>query len=137
MLRLPALNRRTRLIAVVYGLLLFLWLSPEDNQVWPVALLGNGLAALLVARAVLVNLGGREIPARYVLPGAALLGGLTGLGGSVATALLMFFKNALHAHLFLDYPPGLLLAILQRAPGWALAGALAGFGLALLWRARR
>lgn len=31
-------NRRLRLMTMGYGLLLFIWLTPEDNTVWPVAL---------------------------------------------------------------------------------------------------
>ncbi len=56
---------------------------------------------------------------------------MTGLGGSVATAGLMFFKNARHAHVFPDYPAGMLLATLERAPMWAAAGGLIGLSVGL------
>lgn len=135
MLQLPSANRRIRLLVMGYGLLLFLWFTPEDNQVWPVVLLGWGLAGLLVGVNVMNRLGGKWIPGRYLLPGAVVLGGLTGLGASVATAGLMFFKNALHAHLFVDFPTPMLLTMLERAPAWGLAGALAGLGVALAWLA--
>jgi len=46
MLRMPAPNRRTGLLAIGYGVLLFLWLTPEDSEVWSVTRLGFGLAAL-------------------------------------------------------------------------------------------
>jgi hypothetical protein len=64
---------------------------------------------------------------------AALLGGIVGLGGALSSAGFMFFKNALHAHAFWDYPPGMVGAMLSRAPSWALAGALAGLGMGCLW----
>lgn len=132
-LRLPLPGRRARWAGLLYGLALLLWLSLEDNHVWPVAALGAGLAALLVVLNLLHRLGGRDIPARFALPGAVALGALAGSGAAVAAAGLMLFKNALHAHVFLDYPPGLILELLARAPVWALAGGLVGLGILLLW----
>jgi hypothetical protein len=125
------------MMVMSYGLLLFLWFTPEDNQVWPVTILGWGMAGLAVFMTILNKLGGRPIPARYSALFALLLGVLVGLGSSIATAGLMFFKNALHAHLFFDFPTPMMLAILERAPYWGLAGGLAGLGGALAWLALR
>lgn len=132
MLRLPRPGRRARMVALPFGLLALLWLSLEDTAVWPVSLLGLGLSALLNLFLALDKLGGRAIPRIYAPPLAALLGILIGLGASIAAAGFMFFKNALHAHVFLDFPPGLMLAMLERAPAWALAGGLSGLGLSLI-----
>jgi hypothetical protein len=126
-------NGRLRTITLVYGLLLFVWLSPEDNTVWPVAILGVGLALLSLTWLVRRRLGGSAFPARYMLLSAALLGGIVGLGGALASSVFMFFKNALHAHAFWDYPPLMVVAMLTRAPGWALAGVLAGLGIGCMW----
>ena len=134
---IPYPRRRTRLLTLAYGLTLFLWFSWEDNYVWPVAAFGVGLSLLLVALTVMNKLGGRMISGRYVPLTAVVLGALVGLGGAIATTGLMFFKNALHAHLFFDYPAQLMLAMLERAPIWGLAGALVGFGGGLLWLAAR
>ncbi len=133
MLYIPRLNIWTRLLTVLYGILIFLWLSPEDNTVWPVALIGAGFSLLLVSLLLMRQLGGRAISDRYVVPGALLLGALIGLGASLSITFLMFFKNALHAHVFLDFPGGMLLSMLGRAPGWTLAGAFIGVGIALIW----
>jgi hypothetical protein len=89
-----------------------------------------------VVLTVMNKLGGRTSPVSYILPGAAILGVITGLGASITTTGLMFFKDALHAHLFPDFPPLMMLAILQRSPVWAVAGGLAGAGVAFLWLAR-
>ncbi len=131
-LRLPS-RRRLRPFAAAWGAAAFLWLGPESDAVWPPALLGLGLAALLALRWT----ADMTAAAPWFAPAAALLGGLIGLGTAPAAALLMLFKNALHAHLFPDYPPALILALLARVPAWALAGALAGLGLAFAWRALR
>jgi hypothetical protein len=136
MLRLPTRGWRTRLIATLYGLLVFIWMTPEDNAVWPVVALGAGLSVLLASLMLLGSLGGRDIPRRYLLPGAGAFGLLVGLGTAAATAGLMLFKNALHAHVFLDFPPLMMLAVLQRAPVWALVGGLCGLGLGLWMHGR-
>jgi len=134
-MKLPARGRKARWLAIVYGLILFLWLNPEDYSVWPVTLLGTVLSALIIVLWTLGKIGGKEVSTRMMLPGAILLGATIGIGASVITAALMFFKNARHAHLFLDFPPGQMLAILERAPIWGLAGGLTGLALALIWLA--
>ena len=126
-------NGRLRTITLVYGLLLFVWLSPEDNAVWPVALLGLGLALLTMVWLIRRQFGNSVFTARYVAIAAALLGGIVGIGAALSAAGLMFFKNALHAHAFWDYPPAMVVAMLFRAPSWALAGALVGIGTGFLW----
>ena len=131
-LRLPS-RRRLRPFAIAWGTAAFLWLGPESDAIWPPAALGLGLAALLA----LWWTADMAVTALAVVPVAVLLGALTGLGTAPAAALLMLFKNALHAHVFPDYPPGLVLAVLERAPAWALAGALAGLGLTFVWWALR
>ena len=90
-------------------------------------------------RAVLLTLDrmARYVPPRFRIVGAALLGAIAGLGGVLATVALMLLKTGMHSHIFPDYPPGEMLEMLQRAPTWALAGALAGVGLALAVRALR
>ncbi|MCB9457672.1 MAG: hypothetical protein H6671_16935 [Anaerolineaceae bacterium] len=136
-MRLPALTLRLRLGAISYGLLVFLWLSPEDNHVWPVAVLGAGLALMVGGLAVISRFGGRVIPRRWLLLSGALAGLVVGAGGAVAAAGLMLVKTALHSHIYPDYPLPLILAMLERAPAWGLAGLLVGGALALLWGARQ
>jgi hypothetical protein len=132
---IPHVGRRLRIIGLLYGFGLFLWMSVEDNAVWPVTLFGFGLSALMAALTFLDKLGGKKLPVRVLLPVVITSGALVGLGTAIATAVLMFFKNALHAHMFWDYPPGLILAIVRRAFAWASAGALVGLGLTLGWLA--
>jgi hypothetical protein len=136
-MRLPRLGRWSRLLALGYGIALFGWLSVEDVETWPAALFGLGLSSLIVVLWTLDKMGGHRLAARHMPAGGLLLGAVIGLGASVATALLMFFKNARHAHVFPDYPAGMIVAMLERAPLWAAAGALAGLGLALAWLALR
>lgn len=136
-LRVPRGGAAIRWAALLYGGMVLVWLNLEDTRVWPVALLGWSGALLLAAGMTTRHVGGAVLSRGTVLLGGALIGAGVGLGSSLICAGLMFFKNALHAHLFLDYPPLMLLAMIQRGPGWAAAGALLGFSAALLWTARR
>lgn len=135
MLMLPRRGRRARMVAVAYGVVLFLWLGPEDKAIWPVTLLGAGLSTLMVSLWVFGRFGGMTVSARAMIPGALTMGAAIGLGASIGTTALMFFKNARHAHLYPDYPAEQMGAVLQRAPVWALAGALFGLALVLAWLA--
>lgn len=112
-------------LTLAYGIVVFLWLTPEENSVISVTLLGVG-GALLAG----LHLAYRLRPVRH---GALIgIGALAGASASLITALLMFLKTAVHAHLFPDYPPLLLIGILERLPTWTVAGGLLGGALALL-----
>ncbi len=120
-------------MALVYGALLLLWSSLEDNSVVPVVLLGSGLALLIVTLTTIRRFGGRTFAPQATLLGAALLGALTGLLAALASAALMLVKDGLHSDLYPDYPFGLIVDTLARAPLWALAGIFAGIGVLLAW----
>jgi hypothetical protein len=128
----PPYPRPLRWLAFGWAVGVFVWFSLEDNAVLPVALLGAGTALLYAVLTLWRRLGGRRLHRRTMLIGALLVGAAVGLGGVVCTTFLMFFKTALHAHIFPDYPPAQLLAMLERAPVWAAAGALAALGVVLM-----
>lgn len=133
-LTIPHRNpRQTRLLVIACGAFLFLWLHIEDNSIFPAV--AAGFMLTLVTAAIWLNrhFGGRTLALRLFLPAAALVGAVGGLGTSAATALLMLLKSGMHGHVFPDYPFGVIVEIVQRAPLWALAGALACFGLVLAW----
>lgn len=132
---LPKPGRWSRWLASGYGVALFIWLSVEDTATWPAALFGLGLSSLIAILITLDKIGGYRLAGRYVPVSGLLLGAVIGVGTSLAAAALMFFKNARHAHVFPDYPVGLMLGVLERAPLWAAAGGLAGLGLGLAWLA--
>lgn len=135
MLTLPHAPRWTRWLVIACGVLLLMWLSREDNRVWPVTLLGLSMTLLAITLRGLDHYGGRPLAARYLPVLLSLWGVLVGLGSSLTTASLMLLKSALHSHIVPDYPPGLMLAMLERAPIWALGGGLIGVALALGWLA--
>ncbi len=130
MVTIPPHPRWLSLVTLLYGILLFLWLTPE-NGVWLAAGLGLGLSVLVAAHGAF-RLAGRTFSAPHWLAGAVLLGVMVGGGGVIGTVLLMFLKSSLHNHVYPDYPLPMLLAMLERMPAWALAGALVGLAAGLL-----
>ncbi|MCC6895367.1 MAG: hypothetical protein IT321_21275 [Anaerolineae bacterium] len=120
-------------MTLFYGLLLFIWLTPENDSVGVAVVLGGALAVLVVLWGVRSWAAERAVPARYLPAAGVLAGAVSGVGSALAAGGLMFFKNALHAHAFWDYPPLLIAGVLERAPAWGMAGGLVGLGLAFIW----
>ena len=121
------------------GIVILLWSGREDQGVGAVTALGWMLAGLTVALDLMSRFGGRRLDAPALLKLTALGGAATGVLASLATILLMLFKNLLHSHVYPDYPPQLMLGALERLPTWGLAGGLAGLGLGFMamWTAAR
>ena len=120
-----------RNLTLLYGVAVLLWLQVEDNRVMTVVLFGLGLSMLVAWHKA------ARLHRRAALMEAALLGAIVGAGTALATCGLMLLKTGLHSHIYPDYPPAQMIAILSRMPIWALAGALSALGLALarrVWR---
>lgn len=133
---IPSNNpRRTRLLAIGCGVVIFFWLRIEDNSVLPAAIGGLALSLLGAYIWLMKNFSGKTLNTGYLLLGLTLTGAVCGLATAAVTAGLMLLKNGMHGHVFPDFPFGVIAEILQRAPLWALAGGLVGLGLALAWRA--
>ncbi len=134
---LPAIVPRWRRAMVLAGgLAVFFWLRLEDHGVATAILMGLISTALAGMVWVWPHLSRREWGPRGLLVTMGLTGAAAGAASALATAGLMLLKNGFHGHLNPDYPAGLLLDTLSRAPAWALAGALLGIGAALLSLAR-
>lgn len=130
--RIKNYSTRARRLFVICGIAVLLWSGMEDNDARMVTLLGMLLAAAISM--MLVN--SQRFPERLkrlsLAKRAAMSGALIGMLASVTTPVLMLFKDVRHAHVFPDYPAGMMLATLERMPAWALAGGLTGFGIGLL-----
>jgi hypothetical protein len=116
------LSRYLSLYTLIYGIVVFLWLSP-DEQTWFVAILG-WIGAVLITARIVIRFGLRLDP--------ILIGAVIGAGATVCTVLLMFLKTSLHAHVIPDYPLATMIGVAERLPAWALAGALFGAGVRVL-----
>jgi hypothetical protein len=134
MLNVPPAPRALRWGIVLLGAIAFLWLSVEDTAVTSVAALGSALALHISLMQLWRRIGGRTLSSRYVPIGATLFGAGVGSLSVISTVALMFLKTALHSHVFPDYPPLQMLAMLERLPAWAAAGALIGLGISVVVR---
>jgi hypothetical protein len=111
--------RRLRLAGLGLLAAFLAWLPVEDVRAgWPLGLAAGGCA--WGAWAVQVRRGWRG-------GRLAALGTAAGLAVAPLAVGLMLFKSGLHAHGFLDFGPGELLAMLAGAPLWMAAGALVGW----------
>lgn len=118
--------------AIACAIAIFIWSTPEEDRLIFPALLGTWLAVTLLWRGVVNRFSGRTLHGHRLLIAAALFGAASGALSSICAVLLMLFKDARHAHLYPDYPPALLGAMLARLPAWSLAGALAVVGIAII-----
>ena len=133
MIRIPHRGLKTRWVAILCGIAIFLWMGPEDLNVWPVVMLSVLVSILLVSVQLMRRYGGTMLSRNQIFTFAVVGGGICGLLTSPIAAALMILKNARHAHLTPDYLPQQMLAIMQRAPLWAISGSLIALGIALIW----
>lgn len=102
-------------------------MSLEDTSVVPPVALGLSISLLVAVSQLKKNK-----TLRSGLLVLAMIGAIVGLGTAFAAGLLMLVKTGWHAHIFPDYPLGMILDTLRRAPAWAAAGGLFGLGVGFL-----
>lgn len=132
MFTIPSFNYINRLLIIITGITLLFWSGLEDNQVTTVVILGWVLAGFTTFSLIQSRFGGQSIQPNTLVKLAPIIGATIGALASLITALLMLFKDVRHGHIFPDYPPQLMIAILERLPIWAISGALVLFGVILL-----
>ena len=129
-MNVPAKIPGWRWLAAVVGLYGLIWIALE-GALWQLILLAAGLSLLSVLYLLRRFLGGRYLSTRRWLLLCAALGGAAGPGCALLALALMVVKTGLHGH-----GPEFTLAEIQwlvgQIPLWAIAGSLAGLGLAML-----
>ncbi len=128
---MPGFWRRDKVwrsLLILAGVGILLWSGLEDKD-------ASGAAAFGLITAVpltMLLLRSRSPVKINVLVNSSLAGSLIGALASVIAAALMLFKDLRHAHPFPDFPPMMILGMLERLPHWTVAGALVGIGVGLL-----
>ncbi|MBK8020349.1 MAG: hypothetical protein IPK19_02720 [Chloroflexi bacterium] len=102
------------------------WMSLEDHSATLPTLLGLFVSSLVAFRHAALSDQPVRANLRLVLNGLGI-----GLGTSLTAALLMLLKTGWHGHLFPDFPLGMIVDVLVRAPAWGAAGMLVGLGALL------
>lgn len=132
-LTIPHHQNKHTVMAILYGGVLMVWLTPEDATLVIVSLLGAGIALVLTSLLVLRFLGGRQLTPQQWIPGLVIFGMAVGFGAVWGTVGLMIFKNAWHSHAAPDFSGTVIVGIMGRLIPWTLAGGFVGGALAL-WR---
>lgn len=121
-----------RLLALVLGVALFLWLPIEDVSEQSVVLFAALVSAWLALRYWLTV----QPEATHYWLRCLLAGALTGLFVTPLALFLMALKTGMHGHNTPDFTFEQMQAVLYRTPIWVLVGLLLGLGVALLRLAR-
>jgi ABC-type enterochelin transport system permease subunit len=125
--------RRLRILAIVLGGCLLLWLPVEDSRDhW--ALMFAAAICSLAAAHIFLRLKKHFGKRSYWLPLAGLLAGAL---VTPAAFLLMAIKTGLHAHQTPDFTGDQIQAVVVRTPIWVISGLLVGLGVELFGRANR
>ena len=124
--------RRLRILALVIGILIFIWLPFEDTHLRWVILFAVAIATWGAARVLTTFQTGTRI-GLFIYP---IAGALAGLSVTIIEILLMVFKNGLHGHSSPDFTYEQMAALLPYALLWTAVGLIIGTGL-LLWNSVR
>jgi hypothetical protein len=123
-------SRRLRILGILLGFCLLLWLPAEDTSDRWVLIFAAAICSLTGAYTWLwleIRKGKRA----YYLPLAGFVGGAL---VTPAAFLLMAIKTGLHDHLTPDFTGDQIRAIVLRTPVWIISGLLVGLGAELLRR---
>jgi len=116
--------RWMRLLALVLGIALFLWLPVEDVSQLSAVLFAALISAWLALRTLLpIQPGGRYYLVRHLLVGA-----LAGLAVIPLALFLMVPKTGLHRHSAPDFTYEQIQVLLFQTPMWVIVGLLLGLG---------
>ena len=126
----PLSVRRLRILGILLGIGLFIWLSLEESGDGWVRFFSAAISALAVAW-IWRRFKYRADKHWYWRPLAGLLAGL--LVAPLAL-LLMVFKTGLHGHAGPDFSGDQILAVIFSTPVWVVSGLLIGAGLEILFR---
>lgn len=121
---------RLRYLAILLGMVFFLWLPFEDTSE-SIALLGGILTSTWLAAVFLTK---KQEPQTNLL-NYVLAGSLAGILVTPITLLLMVLKTGLHAHVEPDFTYPQIVSVVQRTPIWLIGGFLVGLGRGL-WLAQ-
>jgi hypothetical protein len=129
----PGAGHQFRLLSILLGIILFVWLSFEGQNVTWVILFANAIC-MLGAGGILAR------SPRLIKNKSWLVYPLAGsLGGAATTPialLLMALRTGLHGHSTPDYTSAQIIAVLISFPVWVGTGAVIGLG-AGLWLKNR
>lgn len=128
----PAIPLRIRYLAIILGMLFFLWIPIEDTSEIPALLFAMATSAWLATTFLArVNKSFPSILLNYLL-----MGTLAGIAVTPLTLTFMAVKTGLHGHSAPDFTTQQMISIIRRTPIWLVGGFLIGLGSGL-WFSNR
>ena len=121
-------------VLVLFAVYTAVWIALE-GELWRVVVMGVGSTAVSLSYGWQKWLGGRLVDGWKWWGVTAVTGLLFGLGSGLFSLVFMAVKTGLHAH-GPEFTPAEINWVLQQIPTWAVAGLLAGLGLALLTKGK-
>ena len=121
-------------VLVLFAVYTAVWIALE-GELWRVVVMGVGSTAVSLGYGWQKWLGGRLVDGWKWWGVTAVTGLLFGVGSGLLSLVFMAVKTGLHAH-GPEFTPAEINWVLQQIPTWAVAGLLAGLGLALLTKGR-
>jgi hypothetical protein len=117
-------------VLVLFAVYTAVWIALE-GELWRVVVMGVGSTAVSLLYGWQKWMGGRLIDGWRWWGVTAVSGLLFGLGSGLFSLIFMAVKTGLHAH-GPEFTAAEINWVLQQTPIWAVAGLLAGLGLALI-----
>ena len=121
-------------VLVLFAVYTAVWIALE-GELWRVVVMGVGSTAVSLSYGWQKWLGGRLAEGWRWWGVSAVTGLLFGVGSGLLSLAFMAVKTGLHAH-GPEFTPAEINWVLQQIPTWAVAGLLAGLGLALLTKGK-
>ena len=129
----PAINtvaqRRIRILALILGILIFVWLPFEDTTLRWLILLAIAICAWGAAR-LLIGFPSSTRIGVWIYP---ISGALAGIAVAPTAIVLMIIKSGSHGHGTADFTIDQVVTLILRTPVWVISGILIGLGI-LLWK---
>ena len=121
------ISLRKRLLGILLGFTIILWLPVEDTDVTIALLFAISLCAWQI-NVILSRLKNQSpFPLRYFI----LLGALAGAAITPIAILLLVFKIGMHAHSCPDYTNQQIISLIERTPIWLAGGFFISTGLGI------
>lgn len=128
----PAIPLWIRYLAIILGMVFFLWIPLEDTSEIPALLFAMATSAwLATAFLTRVNKPFPSILLNYILAGT-----IAGVAVTPLTLIFMAVKTGLHGHSAPDFTAQQMISIIRRTPIWLVGGFLIGLGSGL-WFSNR
>jgi hypothetical protein len=115
---------RLRYLAIILGMVFFLWIPFEDTSEVPAILLAIAVCCWL-ATVFLVRI---QKTSKVALHNFVIIGTFAGVAITPLTLVLMTLKTGLHGHSTPDFTPHQLISVIRRTPIWIISGFLIGLG---------